>query len=213
MGTNHDPILFKLRLKIHMRDCFACRYCGKRMNPLDDDITIDHVDPRGDNSETNLVTACQRCNQRKGQRHARDFMANRAREIEREIGGVVLGEASTPGWFPPTLQRVPLINNLESLLAVIAKESRIPVAGLVLKNNRKNFVAARRKFCVQASSAGYSLSEIAKAIGKHHTTVMHLIRTAVVVENGIAQTIDSLTVNQEKEDFQQLPQLSSSQQY
>lgn len=52
------------RQNIFKRDNHTCVYCNTR-----DNLTIDHVIPRslgGRDSWENLVTACQRCNSRKG---------------------------------------------------------------------------------------------------------------------------------------------------
>lgn len=49
------------------RDCYLCMYCGDRCSP--EQLTRDHILPRsrgGSEKWTNLVTACRRCNQRKG---------------------------------------------------------------------------------------------------------------------------------------------------
>ena len=49
------------------RDCNLCLYCGDRFPA--EMLTRDHIEPRsrgGSESWTNLVTACRRCNQRKG---------------------------------------------------------------------------------------------------------------------------------------------------
>jgi 5-methylcytosine-specific restriction endonuclease McrA len=57
------------RTRIYMRDKFRCQYCGVRKSP--GDLTLDHILPRsrgGDNSPTNIVTACVSCNTRKGSR-------------------------------------------------------------------------------------------------------------------------------------------------
>ncbi|HLL74110.1 MAG TPA: HNH endonuclease [Pyrinomonadaceae bacterium] len=57
------------RVRIYIRDQFRCQYCGERRNPVE--LTLDHILPRsrgGDNSPVNVVTACVRCNQRKGSR-------------------------------------------------------------------------------------------------------------------------------------------------
>ena len=51
------------------RDCNVCMYCGETF--AYESLTRDHVIPRsrhGAESWTNLVTACRRCNQRKGNR-------------------------------------------------------------------------------------------------------------------------------------------------
>jgi hypothetical protein len=51
------------------RDGHLCLYCGKPFG--DRELTRDHVQPRvmgGDDSWTNVVAACRRCNQHKGGR-------------------------------------------------------------------------------------------------------------------------------------------------
>ena len=57
------------RVRIYIRDGFRCQYCGERKNPVE--LTLDHIQPRsrgGGNAPWNVVTACVRCNQRKGSR-------------------------------------------------------------------------------------------------------------------------------------------------
>lgn len=57
------------RKAIFARDGYRCQYCGTHGVQL----TVDHVMPRargGENSWENLVTACKRCNNRKGGRTA-----------------------------------------------------------------------------------------------------------------------------------------------
>jgi len=52
------------RQNIFKRDNFECQYCGTRR-----ELTIDHVFPRGRGGMdmwTNLVTACKKCNAKKG---------------------------------------------------------------------------------------------------------------------------------------------------
>ena len=52
------------RQNIFKRDEYTCQYCGAHK-----DLTLDHVVPRskkGKSSWSNLVTACKRCNARKG---------------------------------------------------------------------------------------------------------------------------------------------------
>mgnify|MGYP006309382557 CR=1 FL=1 len=60
------------RKNIFVRDNFICQYCGDscRKNP-----TLDHIIPKsrgGTISWTNTVTACMRCNQKKGSRTPRE---------------------------------------------------------------------------------------------------------------------------------------------
>ena len=55
------------RAAIMLRDAYTCQYCGD--TPGRDNLTVDHVVPRsrgGRHDWDNLVTACMRCNQRKG---------------------------------------------------------------------------------------------------------------------------------------------------
>jgi 5-methylcytosine-specific restriction endonuclease McrA len=57
------------RQNILWRDKNQCQYCGKKFLP--EKLTIDHVIPKsrgGKNSWKNLVAACKKCNQRKGNR-------------------------------------------------------------------------------------------------------------------------------------------------
>jgi 5-methylcytosine-specific restriction endonuclease McrA len=52
------------RVNIFKRDGHKCQYCG-----INRDLTLDHLIPRskgGKTSWSNLVTACRRCNARKG---------------------------------------------------------------------------------------------------------------------------------------------------
>ncbi|MGB3179883.1 MAG: HNH endonuclease [Cyclobacteriaceae bacterium] len=54
------------RQNVFKRDKFTCQYCGDGK-----ELTLDHVLPRsrgGRSLWTNLVTACKRCNARKGDR-------------------------------------------------------------------------------------------------------------------------------------------------
>lgn len=54
------------RHNVMRRDNYACQYCGAIKN-----LTLDHMVPRSRGGETtwyNLVTACMRCNTRKGDR-------------------------------------------------------------------------------------------------------------------------------------------------
>jgi 5-methylcytosine-specific restriction endonuclease McrA len=57
------------RLRIYMRDKYRCQYCGEKKAVSE--LTIDHILPRsrgGDNSPINVVTACEKCNNRKSNR-------------------------------------------------------------------------------------------------------------------------------------------------
>lgn len=63
---------FKVRFSkrnIFVRDGFTCQYCGERLPGSK--LTIDHVVPRAQGGQSrweNVVTACEPCNHRKGDR-------------------------------------------------------------------------------------------------------------------------------------------------
>ncbi len=62
------PVKFS-RINIYGRDKFRCQYCYEKISMANG--TFDHVVPRvlgGQTSWTNIVTACQSCNSRKGGR-------------------------------------------------------------------------------------------------------------------------------------------------
>ncbi len=57
------------RFNVFLRDRFRCQYCGNRFRT--NELTFDHVIPRSRGGRTtweNIVTACQSCNIRKGNR-------------------------------------------------------------------------------------------------------------------------------------------------
>ena len=61
------------RFNVFLRDHFRCQYCSTRL-PVQS-LTFDHVIPRskgGGTSWENVVTACQKCNLKKGNRYVRD---------------------------------------------------------------------------------------------------------------------------------------------
>lgn len=66
------------RDRILRRDRFRCVYCAA-IFPAEE-LTLDHVQPRmrgGDDSEGNLVSACQACNALKGGMAAWSFLSGR----------------------------------------------------------------------------------------------------------------------------------------
>jgi hypothetical protein len=83
----NDPLRttyqYRRRIRLFERDKWRCRYCARRVYDPDDrlasliegqqpnDATVDHVLPRsrgGKDTDSNRVTACRRCNTRKGNR-------------------------------------------------------------------------------------------------------------------------------------------------
>ena len=62
------PVKFS-RINIYGRDKYKCQYCGKKVTL--ENGTYDHVVPRAQGGKTvwtNIVTACEPCNARKGDR-------------------------------------------------------------------------------------------------------------------------------------------------
>jgi len=85
------------RQAIFKRDKHSCQYCG-----VHGELTLDHVMPRsrgGEDSWENLVAACIRCNNRKGDRTPEEAKmllrcaprAPRALEIAAELWGRLMG--------------------------------------------------------------------------------------------------------------------------
>jgi 5-methylcytosine-specific restriction endonuclease McrA len=57
------------RARIYLRDKYRCQYCGD--SKAASELTLDHILPRaqgGVSTPENLVAACVKCNQRKGNR-------------------------------------------------------------------------------------------------------------------------------------------------
>ena len=63
----HGPVLSKKN--IFLRDNYRCAYCKKELS--NNNITVDHIIPSskgGKNTWTNLITSCDTCNRKKGNR-------------------------------------------------------------------------------------------------------------------------------------------------
>lgn len=73
MADKRNGLSKKIRFEVFKRDSFRCQYCGK---PAPDVIlVVDHIVPvkgGGCNEITNLITACESCNQGKGARSLND---------------------------------------------------------------------------------------------------------------------------------------------
>ena len=64
------------RLAIYLRDGGECVYCTASISDEGITMSLDHVTPQscgGDNSESNLVTCCTRCNSTRGNRDVAKF--------------------------------------------------------------------------------------------------------------------------------------------
>lgn len=156
-------ISFKLRLKVYMRDCFCCRYCGKAMNPLSDDLTLDHVHPDGNSTEENLVTACLECNTRKGAKPVEEFKAQLITEAQRR-----LEERRAPA----SRKR----KALHEILRDVSFDTGLSIANIRGRQRNRPNVDARTIFSLRARDEGYSFPEIGLFLGMHHTTVVHMVQ-------------------------------------
>lgn len=85
---------WQLRHYILHRDHWLCRYCGKPSTPKNI-LELDHVVPvsaSGPSVVGNLVTACHRCNQKKGNQDIADFLADdpeQLADVQRQLEQVV----------------------------------------------------------------------------------------------------------------------------
>jgi len=69
--VKRKSISASLRWSVYARDGFSCRYCGAQAGQDGIELAVDHlvsVADGGDNSATNLITSCRRCNSGKGAR-------------------------------------------------------------------------------------------------------------------------------------------------
>ena len=136
------------------------------MNPFDENLSLDHIDPNGDDSEQNLVTSCKPCNIAKSNFPLGVFLKRGEInkecavffETQRQINSAIEQSGS------PMLS---ILNSVEKETAVASKLIRG-------KSRERHIVQARMIFVVRARTAGYSLPTIARFLGKHHTSVMHL---------------------------------------
>lgn len=56
------------RYNVFLRDLFTCQYCGLDMRTRQNEVTLDHVNPRARGGKTvwdNSITACPECNTKK----------------------------------------------------------------------------------------------------------------------------------------------------
>ena len=76
--------IYCTRENVLSRDNHTCQYC--RVRPLGRELTLDHIIPKsrgGKNTWKNLITACKKCNQRKGNRTPKEagmFLINKPRK-------------------------------------------------------------------------------------------------------------------------------------
>lgn len=63
------------------------------------------------------------------------------------------------------------------LLEQASRETGVTITRMLEKTNIASVVAARRRFAVLAREQNFSYPEIGAALGKHHTTIMHLVKS------------------------------------
>ena len=89
---------------VFKRDGYACRYCGKDDVPL----TVDHLvlwEEGGPSTAENLVSACKKCNRKRGNMHFREWLQDRyylkvSKNLAPEVRGANLN-------LIPTLKDIP----------------------------------------------------------------------------------------------------------
>lgn len=72
------------RAWVHARDNHLCVWCGAAIDAHSTKLTIDHIVPRskgGTNEAQNLVTACMKCNRRRGNVSAYEYLDDDAPSV------------------------------------------------------------------------------------------------------------------------------------
>ena len=64
-----------------------------------------------------------------------------------------------------------------TILESVAEQTGIVVTRIIGRENTQRVVEARRLVSIQARQLGYSYPRIGAALNKHHTTIIHLVRT------------------------------------
>lgn len=80
------------RLAINLRDGMQCAYCKQG---LEDEVvlSLDHLIPRshgGDNHQSNLITACRKCNSARGNRDWQQFAHDTATYLNHGVTGEMI---------------------------------------------------------------------------------------------------------------------------
>jgi chromosomal replication initiation ATPase DnaA len=100
--------------------------------------------------------------------------------------------------FAPQVSRLSLAHEqksyavLRKLLEAHAQKVGISVEMFTGTAHAQSLVQHRREFCRDARSKGYTLQMIGQAIGRHHTTVMHLLSQDGWRENKILSRLPPL---------------------
>ena len=125
------------------------------MNPLSDDLSLDHVDPRGDNNDENLVTACRSCNSAKGDKKP-DFL----------LAKLVNTKVEQPKIIKPE----------KEIIRAVARRSHLTYEQLIGPSRKKQIVIARARAIKELRKNGMVLSDIGLLFNRHHSSVLHLLK-------------------------------------
>lgn len=118
------------RLAIYLRDGMACCYCGATVE-TGAILSLDHITPRslgGDNSHSNLVTSCKKCNSSRGNRSIEDFCQAVATYLNHGVAGEQIlnfvQETTKRPLSPFRKQAKEIINRRSTFSQAIAEATR-----------------------------------------------------------------------------------------
>jgi len=117
------------RLSVYCRDGFACVWCGASVED-GAQLSLDHLKPKsaaGTNDARNLVTACKRCNDSRGNRSLASFAIAVAGYLNHgATPAAILAHVKACARRPlPTAEARTLLARRGSVLAVIAGRREI----------------------------------------------------------------------------------------
>lgn len=87
---------------------------------------------------------------------------------------ILVGEIPLPNRFTDPTSTP----SLEQIVGDIARDANLSIELVILGGRTPKVVDARRRIAVVARQHGYSIARIADFLGKHHTTICHLLETA-----------------------------------
>jgi len=122
----------------------ACAYCGKKDIPLQ----VEHIHPKslgGSDRVSNLAVACERCNQKKGNKPIEEFLANKP-----DLLAKIKAQAKAP------LRDAAAVNSTRWKLLEALKTLDIPIAtgtGGQTKFNRTR-LGLKKDHCIDAACVG-----------------------------------------------------------